>query len=146
MADYFVHRTDTTAPDVTVPEKRLNTTSLDVALVGKIRLEYGEALNESLLNVLENFACPELVGSNPVVPDLSETSKTQLSNPTIGQFWYNSTRGSIFYWTGTQWQPIPQREGYAANWVQSPCRFRTVVWDQTKHRVAHDYSNAVWCN
>ena len=39
MADYFVHRTDTTAPDVTVPEKRLNTTSLDVALVGKIRLD-----------------------------------------------------------------------------------------------------------
>ena len=118
MADYIVHRTDTTAPSVTVPEKRVNTTSLDVALAGKIRLEYGEALDEALLNVLENFACPELEGSNPVVPDLLETSKGQLQHPTIGQFWYNSTRGSIFYWTGTQWQNIPQREGYAANWGQ----------------------------
>ena len=118
MADYFVHRTDTTAPDVTVPEKRLNTTSLDVALVGKIRLEYGETLNESLLNVLENFACPELAGSNPVAPDLSETSKTQLSNPTVGQFWYNSTQENIYFWDGTEWNLIPRRDGYAANWGQ----------------------------
>ncbi len=118
MADYIVHRTDTQAPSVTVPEKRVNTTSLDVALAGKIRLEYGEALDEALLNVLENFACPEIEGSDPVAPDITQTSKGQLSNPTTGQFWYNNTRGLLYFWTGTQWQDIPKREGYAANWGQ----------------------------
>lgn len=122
MADYIVNRTDINAPSITVPGKRVNNTSLDVELVGKIRLEYGQGINENLLNMLENFACPEDGSTTTLydaVPDLNETSKTQLQNPTEGQFWYNSTRGILYFWSeDSLWVPIPISESYAANWGQ----------------------------
>lgn len=117
MADYIVNRTDIDAPSIDVPEKRVDSTSLDVALFGKIRLEYGERLNEDLLNVLENFACPESDAVLPT-PDLTQTSNNQLANPTIGQLWYNSTKELIHYWTGTEWIATTSREDTAANWGQ----------------------------
>lgn len=118
MSDYIVNRTDIDAPSITVPEKRVNSTSLDVSLFGKIRLEYGEALDEDLLNVLENFACPEDTASVIVIPDYTQTSKTQLTNPTIGQFWFNSTRKHIYFWDGIEWKVLSAREDVAANWGQ----------------------------
>lgn len=118
MADYIVNRTDTDAPSIDVQEKRVDSTSLDVALFGKIRLEYGERLNEDLLNVLENFACPAVEDAATPTPDLSETSNGQLSNPTIGQLWFNSTNQLIHFWTGTEWSPSTSREDVAANWGQ----------------------------
>ncbi len=118
MADYIVNRTDTDTSSIDVQEKRVDSTSLDVALFGKIRLEYGERLNEDLLNVLENFACPAVEDSATPTPDLSETSNSQLSNPTIGQLWFNSTNQLIHFWTGTEWSPSTSREDVAANWGQ----------------------------
>ena len=118
MADYTVNKTDIIETPIDVQEKRVDTSSLDVALFGKIRLEYGERLNEDLLNILENFACVEKTSVTPIVPDLDQTSNTQLSNPTIGQFWYNSTRQQIFFWDGTEWLAAPTRESTAANWGQ----------------------------
>jgi hypothetical protein len=118
MADYTVNKTDTIEVPIDVQEKRVDTSSLDVALFGKIRLEYGERLNEDLLNILENFACVEKTSVTPIVPDLDQTSNTQLSNPTIGQFWYNSTRELIFFWTGEEWTQTQVREDVAANWGQ----------------------------
>lgn len=117
MADYIVNRTDSAAPSIDVQEKRIET-SLDVTLFGKIRLEYGERLNEDLLNVLENFACPAVEDAATPTPDLSETSNDQLSNPTIGQLWFNSTNQLIHFWTGTEWSPSTSREDVAANWGQ----------------------------
>lgn len=118
MADYTVNKTDISEAPIDVQEKRVDESSLDVALFGKIRLEYGERLNEDLLNILENFACGEKTSVTPIVPDLDQTSNTQLSNPTIGQFWYNSTRQQIYFWTGTEWVAVPTRESTAANWGQ----------------------------
>ena len=118
MADYTVHKTDISEQPIDVQEKRVDTSSLDVALFGKIRLEYGERLNEDLLNILENFACGEKTSVTPIVPDLDQTSNSQLSNPTIGQFWYNSTRQQIYFWNGTEWSGVPTRESSAANWGQ----------------------------
>lgn len=117
MADYLINKTDSSVPPVVVPEKRINNTSLDVTLLGKIKREYGEALNEDLLNILENFACPQMT-TGTVRPDTSLTSKNQLQNPTDGQFWYNTTDGLMYHWAGTAWTPIASREGYAANWGQ----------------------------
>lgn len=117
MADYIVNRTDSTAPSIDVQEKRIET-SLDVTLFGKIRLEYGERLNEDLLNVLENFACPELADSEVITPDVYQTTQNQLANPTAGQFWFNSTRELIFFWTGEEWTQTQVREDVAANWGQ----------------------------
>lgn len=118
MADYNVHHTDINAPIIDVQGKRVDTTSLDVALFGKIRLEYGERLNEDLLNILENFACPQLEDSNPTVPDISQTTLNQLSNPTEGQIWYNSTNQTIYFWNSSEWVISELREANAANWGQ----------------------------
>ncbi|WAX21724.1 hypothetical protein [Stenotrophomonas phage RAS14] len=112
---YTVHRTDISAPSIEVPKFSRNTTDLGITLTGKINREYGEELDQAYLNVLENFACPE-DSNNPGNPDLSKTSQEQLSRPTIGQLWYNSSKEKIFFWTGTIWTGTANRGEYAANW------------------------------
>jgi hypothetical protein len=119
MTTYNVKHTDRTVPSISVPETEVNDTALDVSLFGRIHPEYGAALDEDLLNILEHFSCPEdsaSVDFDSAFPDLTVTSAGQLSNPTIGQFWYNTTRQMMYYWKGTVWYPLPLRENYAANW------------------------------
>lgn len=122
MTTYSVNHTDKNITPITVEKTEVNDTALDVSLFGRINLEYGEDLNENLLNILENFACPEdpnvTTDFSNAVPDLSVVSKNQLHNPTIGQFWYNSSRSLMYYYTGLIWKPIPSRNSYAANWGQ----------------------------
>jgi hypothetical protein len=115
MTTYVVHFTDVNATPISVYEQSVDDTSTDISIFGYIRLSYGEALQENLLHVLENFACPEdpLV---PGIPDLATTYGNLLQNPTRGQFWYNSTARSINYWTGTNWVPMRGGEDVAANW------------------------------
>ena len=101
MTDYNVKHTDRYQGSITVPETETNTTDLDVTLFGRINPEYGEALNQDLLNILENFACPEAEGAadyTVAVPDTTQTESGRLSNPTIGQLWYNSTRDMVYHW------------------------------------------------
>lgn len=112
---YTVHRTDITAPSITVPKFSKNTSDLDITLAGKIRLEYGAELDQAYLNLLENFSCPESIAT-PGTPDLTKTSDDQLSTPTIGQLWFNSSRQKIYYWNGTAWVGTTNRGEYAANW------------------------------
>lgn len=121
MTEYIVRRTDVNMPSFTVSEDTVDRTSVDVPLIGRIFTNYGTDVNENLLNILENFACPEDSGSTTIydaVPDLNETSKEQLHQPIEGQFWYNSTRELIYYFNGTDWIPLPVRGNYAANWGQ----------------------------
>lgn len=121
MTDYTVTYTDITTTPITVPEDTVNRDSVDVTLFGRIFQNYGEEVNEDLLNLLENFSCPESPlspGEEDAIPDLEEVSKTQLSNPTEGQFWFNSTRDLIYFYNGVKWSPIPKRGVYAANWGQ----------------------------
>lgn len=121
MTDYNVKYTDIATTPILVPSTEVNDTALGVPLFGRINPEYGEALNENLLNILENFSCPEAGGNTDFrisTPNLSETTRAQLSNPTVGQFWYNSTRDMMYYWSGVQWTVISLRENYAANWGQ----------------------------
>ena len=121
MTDYTVRFTDINTTPLTLPEDSVNRTSVDVVLFGRIFNNYGQDVNEDLLNILENFACPEAPGSTSIydaVPDVSQTSKGQLSHPTEGQFWYNNTRELMYYRDDTEWVPIPLRGSYAANWGQ----------------------------
>ncbi len=121
MTDYIVRFTDVDTTPITVPEDTVNRTALDVALFGRVFQNYGEEVNEDLLNLLENFACPEDPASTSMydaVPDLTQVSKTQLTNPTTGEFWYNSSRELMYFYDGSIWVPIPLRGSYAANWGQ----------------------------
>lgn len=115
MANYIVNFTNISATPIEIGEGDINSVSTDISLFGRIRLEYGELLNENLLHVLENYACPEDFAA-PGNPDLDTAYGELLANPTQGQFWYNSTAKTLCYWTGTQWVPIRGGDDVAANW------------------------------
>jgi len=77
MPTYNINYTDTSKDPIVVDEGSINEHALDIALIGRIRLEYGERLNQNLLNLLENFssdADPSLVPSTPTpMPTTSVT-------------------------------------------------------------------------
>jgi hypothetical protein len=59
MPNYNIKYTNNTKEPISVNETEVNSHSLDIDLFGRINLEYGENLNQDLLNILENFSCPE---------------------------------------------------------------------------------------
>lgn len=110
---YNVKYTNNNKPDIVVPSESERADALSVNLFGRAFLEYGEQLNESLLKLLENCACPEFE-SNPGRPDL--TKGERLSNPVEGQLWFNTTQKLFFYWNLDDWIPLSTRSDVAANW------------------------------
>jgi hypothetical protein len=116
MATYNIKFTDINKTPIVVDQGDLDITSVDVALFGRIKLEYGELLNENLLHLLENFACPE-DSANPGNPDLSIALEDTLSHPTAGQFWYNSSQEVPFVWDDiqTKWVAVGSSADFAAN-------------------------------
>lgn len=75
MAKYLIRYTDTTKQPIEVEEGSIDESTLDVALFGRIRLEYGERLNRNILNMLENFA----VGADPnLMPSVPTPSPTPM--------------------------------------------------------------------
>lgn len=120
MTTYNIKHTDNRKLPIEISTGDVNT-SLDVDLFGRIRLEYGEQLNQNLLNLLENFACPADTVSGelyPANPDLSQTSSEQLLNPVEGQLWYNSSNKHMYFWNSSEWVPLFLKNDKAANWGQ----------------------------
>ncbi|QDJ96409.1 hypothetical protein Xoosp13_223 [Xanthomonas phage Xoo-sp13] len=146
MAEYNIKHTDRNIQSITVNEQEFDDSSLDVTLAGRIAPEYGESVNRNLLNILENFACPEKPSADFMksVPDISRTSLQQLTKPTIGQFWFNSTRSMTYYWDGLEWKPLPLRENYAANWgsIMHGQRLPRPVSPITG--LAYEYDDCIW--
>jgi hypothetical protein len=112
---YNVKYTNNNKPDIVVQSESELSESLSVNLFGRAFLEYGEQLNESLLKLLENCACPEFT-DNPGRPDLGKGPR--LINPVEGQLWYNTTQQLFFYWNAFEWVPLSIRSDVAANWGQ----------------------------
>src|SRR5690606_10296917 len=147
MSTYNVRFTDRNVPRIEISEAEVNDTAVDVTLFGRISPEYGEALNEDLLNLLENFACPEdpaTTGFENAFPDLTQTSNSQLVNPTVGQMWYNNSRKVMYFWRGDVWRPIPLREFVAANWgrIMDGEQLPKPVSPATGY--VFDYSDCIW--
>lgn len=121
MNEYIVSHTDPTEKPIVIEEAETAKAGSALTLLGRIKPEYGEILDQDFLNLLENFACPESPDSIDIRtswPDLSQTSDNQLEKPILGQLWYNSTRELPYSWDGTRWNPIALRENLAANWGQ----------------------------
>lgn len=95
---YVIYYTNLDKGTIQIQKSALITDELDIALIGKTRLEYGEIFNENILHVLEHFACPEETG-NPGNPDLNRAFGNLLENPTVGQIWYNKTQNKPFVYT-----------------------------------------------
>lgn len=121
MTNYIVNYTNSDKTPITILEGDIDTSSIDIALFGRIRLEYGQELNENLLHILEHFACHQTDDSStyyPAFPDTTLTTNTLLSLPVSGQLWYNKTQNRLFIWTSTEWRPLGLVGDYAANWGQ----------------------------
>lgn len=103
---YVIYYTDSRKGTISVSKRSILTDQLDIALVGKNRLNYGEAFDENMLHLLENFAAPEN-SSSPGTPDTSRTIGTVLQNPTEGQLWYNLDRKRLYVLNGVGiWLPL----------------------------------------
>lgn len=114
MATYSIRYTDINVTPIIINQGEVNTTAVDVALFGRIDLEYGQLLNENLLHLLENFACPEDPNA-PGTPDLTVALSNTLYNPTDGQIWFNSTQQTPFIYVTDAWVSLGTSSDFAAN-------------------------------
>lgn len=114
---YDLKKTDQTKSEISVDENTRVSNVVDIVLFGYKELEYGRELNENILHILENFACPDDGTGNP---DTTRANYGKLDGRQIeGQFWYNTTESVLNFWDGTQWVPVSNfGEDIAANWGQ----------------------------
>lgn len=112
---YVVQYTDTSKGTITIPRKSLIDDEIDITLVGKDRIEYGQEFDENMLHLLENFSCPELTGSSPIAPDPDFAVNAILDNPIEGQTWYNSTQERLFVYDGDRWNPLGTNDDVGGN-------------------------------
>lgn len=78
MGKYYIRYTDVSKDPIEIDEHGIDDTTLDVALFGRVRTEYGERLNQNLLNMMENFA----VGGDPnVLPPTPTPMPSQSATP-----------------------------------------------------------------
>lgn len=115
---YVIKYTDSSKGTITIMKSALITNLVDVALVGKSRRDYGEVFNESLLHLLENFACPASV-SDINKPDTTVAFGTLLNNPIDGQRWFNSTNKRMYIYDGKaitpHWIPLSKLADVSGN-------------------------------
>lgn len=91
---YIVRHADNRKTAYNVPRNRIVSDRLDITLIGKSRLEYGEVFNKNIFNILENFACPSDDSNN--APDLTIAHPSVFNNPTEGQFWFDNKNFVLF--------------------------------------------------
>lgn len=137
---YIIDFTDSTKEPIVIDETKIDT-STDITLFGRRKLQYGADMNQNLLSLLEHFACPE-DSDNPGYPN-TVLSGGKLSNPTLGQFWYNSTTQVPYIWNGTFWEGIFTDSSIATNWgiLQHGERIPAPIDSQGN---TFDYSECVW--
>lgn len=111
---YQVYYTKEDKTPIIVPRSSVVTTSGDIVYIGKNRLEYGEVFNENVLHLLEHYAAPE-DPNKAGFPLLSGVIASLLSKPTVGQIWYNKTKGSPAVWNGISWIGFEQNDTVSGN-------------------------------
>jgi hypothetical protein len=76
-------------PLVNIPDNTINTTSSSLSLIGKNALNFGLAIDQNFVDLLQNFA-----------------STVSPINPLIGQFFYNTTNNNLQLYDGSLWRTI----------------------------------------
>lgn len=115
---YYIYYTDANGGAIAIPiaKSALDQTTLDIALVGKTRLEYGDIFNENMLHLMESFASPS---SDRITPEQINTYLQLLANPVVGQFWYNSAHDSLNVCVQVDpdivWKALPNKSSIAGN-------------------------------
>jgi len=105
---FIVDNTDGTLT-ITMPPGSLNgpgsgTRDSDMRLYGMGALLWGEGVNENILRLYENFACPEKAGSPGIPQDEIDLGPGRgVTTPLEGQTWYNKTDQNLYFYNGTLW-------------------------------------------
>jgi len=86
----------------TVADGTVNTTTTDLAFVGRAVTDYGIYENENYLYLLENFA-----------------NSTAPLQPILGQLWYNSTTDTISTYTNANTWVALASQGYVQDYAQA---------------------------
>jgi hypothetical protein len=111
---YTLEYTDNSKNPIIVNKKTLVQDIVDITLLGKSRLEYGEVFDENILHILENFASPENPG-NPGTPDYTQIYSNLLQQPTQGQIWYNTTQERYFFYDLGNWNALSSMTDIGGN-------------------------------
>lgn len=85
---YQINKTDGTIIS-TVADGQIDNQSTDLTLIGKNYSGFGEAFNENLIKLLENFA-----------------STSEPENPIAGQIWFDATESKVKVYTGSTFVPV----------------------------------------
>ena len=85
---YVVQKSDGLST-ITIPDNTIDVTDTSLSLIGRNYPNYGQALADNFVHMLENFSSP-----------------TSPSNPIRGQAWYDSSIGKFNIFDGLQWNPV----------------------------------------
>ena len=85
---YQINKTNGTII-ATVADGQVDELSTDITLIGKNYSNYGDALNENFIKILENFA---------------DTKRP--ANPITGQLWFDTTDTSLKIYSGKEFVPV----------------------------------------
>lgn len=150
---YEINKTDGTVVAV-VADGQIDQASTGLTLIGKNYSGFGEALNENLIKILENFADTK-IPTNPIKGQLwydtgelklkvysgieflpvssASISATQPEVIGTGDLWYNSRDKQLYFFNGTETVLLgPQ---YSISQGVSGIRVDTIVDTQNQNRV-----------
>jgi hypothetical protein len=110
---------------VVLADGTTDTSSTNLTLIGKNSSGYGEALNENVIKILENF-------SNSTAPTI----------PLQGQLWWDSTNKKLSVYQGTVWKPF----SYAASSATAPTSAPITgdLWYDTTSGQLKGYTGSTW--
>lgn len=93
---YNITKTDG-SPLVTIPDNTLNTTASSLTLIGRNAVNFGLAIDQNFVNLLQNFA-----------------KNTAPVHPLKGQIWYDTNLNGLRIYNGTAWKKVtPPFDGTA---------------------------------
>jgi hypothetical protein len=109
---------------VTLADGTIDTATTDLSLIGKGYAGFGEALNENLIKLLENF-------NNTTAP----------ANKMQGQMWYDKTNNQIKIYNGSKWKAM----GTLENSTSAPTNSVTGdLWFDTANTQLYVYTGSAW--
>jgi hypothetical protein len=109
---------------VTLADGTIDTATTDLTLIGKGYAGFGEALNENLVKIVENF-------NNTSAP----------SNKIQGQLWFDKTNKQLNVYSGAKWKPV----GSTTNSATAPTNaVLGDTWFDTTNSQLYVHNGSAW--